>query len=126
MTARTRPAHVAAALADERGGALVAGLLRDAAFQWTTEAELQAALAAALDDFAVYPEREVSLSDGRSRVDLMAGGVAIEVKTAGGWADVLRQLTRYAKCPEVRSLVLVTTKAQHTELIPERLHDVPV
>jgi hypothetical protein len=46
----------------------------------------------------------------------MTGKVAIEVKVAGRPAAVLRQITRYAACPEVDALVLVTSRATHRTL----------
>ena len=50
---------------------------------------------------------------------LLAGRVGVEVKTGGGRNDVVRQLTRYAHCPEVDELVLVTTRAKHHHMPAE-------
>ncbi|TDX78696.1 hypothetical protein EDF35_1910 [Rathayibacter sp. PhB151] len=95
-----------------------------------SEAELQAALAAHIDGMAraaVTDDpgvvREVPLSDGHSRIDLMVypaitGGpfIGVEVKVKGAPADVFRQLARYAECEEVHGLVLVTTSSRHLRM----------
>jgi hypothetical protein len=47
------------------------------------------------------------------------------VKIAGTWANVVRQLTRYAKCPEIAALVLVTTRVAHHHL-PADIEGKPV
>lgn len=95
-------------------GADIAARLRAGAaaspITYMSEDELQEALAAVLGDSAV---REVRLSDGRSRIDILMHGVGVEVKVAGSLADVIRQLDRYAACEEIRELVLVTTRSKH-------------
>ena len=54
---------------------------------------------------------EVSLAP-RCRIDLMCGGVGIEIKRGRvERAKVLRQLTRYAACERVSGLILVTEKS---------------
>jgi hypothetical protein len=59
--------------------------------------------------------REVKLS-AAERIDfLMADGLGIEVKVKGSLSDVTRQLHRYAQITEIKSLLLVTTKARHLE-----------
>jgi len=49
--------------------------------------------------------------------DIPAGarrsGVVIEVKVNGSFADVERQLARYAACPEVGAIILATTRSKH-------------
>ncbi len=90
------------------------------------EDELQEALRLVLDEHGVTAERERRLSDGRSRIDLFVQpSVGVEVKIDGSWADVTRQLTRYAKCPEITELVLVTTRSKHHH-IPSVLEGKPV
>lgn len=93
--------------------------LDHAQLQFVTEDDLQQELHTALAAAGIEATREVRLSDGRSRIDLMAGRVGIEVKTNGGWADVIRQLTRYAHCVEIDELVLVTTRTKHHHLPSE-------
>ena len=56
-------------------------------------------------------EHEVSLAP-RCRIDLMCGGVGIEIKRGRvERAKVMRQLTRYAACPQVTGLILLTEKS---------------
>lgn len=128
MTATTvhpRSPQIERALAGPYGGRGIASILTAAQLTFITEDDLQAAIKAELDAHLVYPDREVRLSDGHSRIDLLAGRIGIEVKIKGGWADVIRQLTRYAHCDEISALVLVTTKARHHS-IPTELAGKPV
>ena len=56
-------------------------------------------------------EHEVSLAP-RCRIDLMCGGVGVEIKRGRvERAKGLRQLTRYAACEQVAGLILVTEKS---------------
>lgn len=104
----------------------VVELLERAPLTFTHEDELQAGLAAALAAADEPARREVVLSDGRSRIDLLTdAGVGIEVKVKGSWANVVRQLIRYAKCTEISELVLVTSRAKHHH-IPDTLEGKPV
>lgn len=126
MIDERRPRDLERILATEDGGRILANLLNvEAHLQFRTEAELQANLSDFLDEYLVYPAREVVLSDGRSRIDMLAGTVGIEVKIDGSWASVIRQLTRYAKCTDVGSLVLVTSRAKHHHL-PDQLAGKPL
>lgn len=107
-------------------GADVVTALDAADLTFITEDDLQQELHTALAAAGIPSTREVRLSDGRSRIDLLAGRVGIEVKTNGGWADVIRQLTRYAHCSELDELVLVTTRTKHhhlpSEVVGKPLH----
>jgi len=106
--------------------ARIVAVLDLAPLTFTNEDELQAALAEALAAADIGSEREVKLSDRRSRIDLLGpDGVGLEVKVDGSWADVLRQLTRYAKCDEIKELILVTTRAKHHHL-PAALEGKPL
>jgi len=82
--------------------------------QFNNEDDLQLGVADALADVDITATREVRLSDGVSRIDLLAGTVGVEVKIASSGPTVLRQLARYAECPEIDALVLVTTRAAHS------------
>jgi len=105
-------------------GLAVAAHLRahTANLTYSDERELQDALADILAD--AYPtttSREHRLSGGRSRIDfLIHPGTGIEVKVKGSLADVTRQLDRYATCPEIHELILITTRATHHR-IPREL-----
>jgi hypothetical protein len=79
------------------------------------EYALQAAAAARLQTTGAPVEREVVLS-ATDRPDLLVGGVCVEVKVAGAASQVLAQLKRYARHPQVESLVLLTRRAQHRKL----------
>lgn len=64
----------------------------------------------ALNQAGLPFEHEVPLAP-RCRIDLMAGGIGVEIKR--GHVDKARlrsQLTRYAQCPRVEGLILVTEK----------------
>ena len=66
---------------------------------------------------------EVSLAP-RCRIDLMCGGVGIEIKRGRvERAKVLRQLTRYAACERVAGLILVTEKSL---VLPREIGGKPV
>ena len=77
----------------------------------------------ALERAAIPYVHEVRLAP-RCRIDLMCGSVGIEVKRgAVDKAGVMRQLTRYAACEQVQSLILVTEK---TVPVPRMLCGKPV
>ncbi|MBQ2953069.1 MAG: hypothetical protein IJE07_05885 [Clostridia bacterium] len=64
----------------------------------------------ALDAASIPWEHEVRLAP-RCRIDLMCGSVGVEIKRgAVDKARVLQQLSRYAACPQVTALILVTEK----------------
>lgn len=81
-------------------------------FRHASEDDLQRGIAAALTELGMDVEREVRLT-ARERIDLLVGGVGVEVKIAGVLRDVERQLARYAASTRVDALVLVTTRASH-------------
>jgi len=91
---------------------------------FTAERGLQDGIERALLAAGIAATREAPLTK-RDRVDFLAGDIAIEVKVDGSLADVTRQLHRYAACPEVSALVLVTTRGAHTRL-PDTLGGKPV
>lgn len=67
---------------------------------------------------------EVSLAP-RCRIDLVCpGGIGIEIKR--GQPDrkrIVMQLTRYAACGQISSLILVT---ERTVAVPNRIHGKPI
>lgn len=91
----------------------VLAVLQATRFTWASEDDLQRGLAAALDAAGLPVEREVRLS-GADRIDLRVGRVGIEVKVAGSWRDVERQMCRYAASDSLDAVVLVTSKPGHT------------
>lgn len=60
----------------------------------------------------------------RERIDfLVNGGIGIECKLKCGRRDIYRQLTRYAGCESINSLILITNTAMG---LPEAIDDVPL
>ena len=75
-----------------------------------TEEELHAQALGALSAAGLEPCHEVRLSP-RCRIDVMCGGVGIEIKKSRPQrAALLRQLERYAACVQVESLVVVAPR----------------
>lgn len=77
----------------------------------------------ALDAAGIPWEHEVRLAP-RCRIDLMCGGVGIEIKRGRiEKARILEQLRRYAACEQVEGLILVTEK---TVPVPHSIGGKPV
>lgn len=102
----------------------VRALLTSYRFPHTTETELQEQIAQLFSRLFVKHAREVRLND-KDRPDFMVGTIAVEVKIAGSRANVMTQIHRYAQCPEISAIVLVTTKARHLEM-PREFNGKPV
>ena len=81
-------------------------------------------IAAVLQDGGFCVCHEVRLAP-RCRIDLVCpGGVGIEIKR--GQPDrkrIVMQLTRYAACGQISSLILVT---ERTVAVPNRIHGKPI
>lgn len=90
-------------------------------FHYSSEADLQDGLA------LVFPnaKREYSLTP-TDRIDFLADGVGIEVKTHGANTDILRQLHRYAQSEEIDALILLTTISRHKVGLPAEMNGKPV
>lgn len=94
-------------------------------FTYRHETDLQVAISERLDDAEIGHRREARLG-ARERIDLLTDdGVGIEVKVAGSWTSVVRQLLRYADHDQVKALVLVTTQASHGQ-VPAELGEISV
>jgi hypothetical protein len=94
-------------------------------YSFSTEEELQAGLAKALDTSGISFRREVILSK-RDRIDFMLdGGVGIEVKIDGSISALTRQLFRYADLPEINGL-LVVVSANRLANLPTEINGKPV
>lgn len=113
MTALQTPETGKAALLAE-----VVGKLQSMIFSFEDEDQLQARIQGVLADAGLPARREIQLSGGAGRIDLLTGTIGIEVKVAGGASAVIRQLMRYAASPEISALILVTTKASHAHVPP--------
>lgn len=98
-------------------------------FHWSTEADLQAGIHAALVAAGLDAVREVRLSS-RDRIDVLCGTVGIEVKVShAGRREsaerITRQLTRYAEHDQITELVLVSSSPRHRR-VPDAVAGVPV
>ena len=76
----------------------------------STEITAHTSLAAILRERGFDVATEVRLTD-KDRIDIMVGGVGVEVKVAGGRRDIYRQLERYAASDQIEALVLATAGA---------------
>ena len=77
----------------------------------------------ALDAASLPWEHEVKLAP-RCRIDLMCGGVGIEIKRGKvEKARIIEQLRKYAACEQVEGLILVTEK---TVPVPHTINGKPV
>lgn len=104
----------------------VANALAGLRVAYSDESDLQDAVCRALIESGRDAVREVRLSDGASRVDVLVdGSIGVEVKIRGSWPDVSRQLMRYARCEEVDGLVLVSTVVSHNR-VPSIANGKPV
>lgn len=105
------------AVGERISAAAVVAAVRTYRYTYRHEADLQEGVAEALGAAGLPARREVALP-GQDRLDLLVGGVAVEVKVAGSPTTVLAQLLRYAAHHQVQELVLVTTRASHRTLPP--------
>lgn len=75
------------------------------------EYDLHQLVMEALSAHGIPCEHEVSLAP-RCRIDLMCGGVGIEIKRGKPVRGrLMEQLTRYARCEQVQSLILVVERS---------------
>lgn len=101
-------------------------------FGFDDEAQLQRGIASVFHMAGIEHMREFCLSP-QDRPDFFVGRgdneqpleIVVEVKVKGSKADVLRQLHRYAQHDQVSAIVLVTTRAIHTQM-PPTLNGKPV
>lgn len=104
----------------------VAALIGAHRYRYADELELHDGIDQVLRAAGVVPDREVRLT-ARERIEfLLPGGLGIEVKVAGSPGAVRRQLGRYAACPSIDVLLLVTTRPTHLTGLPGQIGDVPV
>lgn len=103
----------------------LAAILSSARFRYSSEADLQEAIAALLTTGNVAHEREAILS-GKERIDFLVGDVGIEVKIAGSPAEIFRQLMRYAQLPQIAGLIVVTDKTRIANGLPRVVLDKPI
>lgn len=102
----------------------LSALLGSFRFRFVTEKDLQDGIEAVLAKAQVSYRREQSLNVS-DRPDFMVAGIAIEVKTKGSLADLLRQASRYAGSNEVSSILVVGSPHWLTR-VPTELAGKPV
>lgn len=85
-------------------------LLRGVRFPLSDEKRLQADMAQWLSEHGVPVEREVRLG-GSDIIDMMVGGLGIEVKIKGSARSIYRQCKRYCLHERVQGLLLATSVA---------------
>ncbi|MCD8139292.1 MAG: hypothetical protein LUE17_05870 [Planctomycetaceae bacterium] len=104
----------------------LASLLSEFKFRRSREIDLQDGVQQVLlgEDIAFHREHRF---DPANRVDfwLPRCGVALEIKIKGSLTNVTLQLSRYAQFPEVKGLLLLTTRISHIS-VPRRIKDKPV
>jgi hypothetical protein len=83
-----------------------------------SEFEFQAGLARVLGEIGIYylPEYDLGRDYGRIDFYLPAFEAGLELKVKGSPSAVARQLYRYAACPEIAALVLVSGRSQLSRL----------
>lgn len=87
-------------------------ILRSGRFDYTTEAELQAAIEGWLEGHGLVFEREHILGpEDRPDFFFIETGIALECKVKGSRMAIYRQLERYAQHCVVRGIILVTGRA---------------
>lgn len=95
--------------------------IRNNRIRVSTEMMMQADVAHVLWMHEIEFEWEYRF-DRSDRVDLFVKlfGIAIECKVKGSPTCVADQLLRYASKPEVKSIILVTSKVSHAKLLSRR------
>jgi hypothetical protein len=103
----------------------IARALHRVKFFYTDEKSLQRGIGQVLGKLGVQWQPEVVLTP-QDRIDfLVEDGIGIEVKIDSSLAQVTRQLYRYAHQPQIKQLILVTTRSRHREQ-PETMNDKPL
>lgn len=90
------------------------------------ESDAQEQIAAALRAAGIECEREVRLGE-KDRVDILAGRIAIEVKTKPVSGSTLwRQVQRYAAHEEIETVIVASTLYRNVASCPRELAGTPV
>lgn len=102
----------------------LSALLTRHRYTFANERELQDGIEQVLRTAGVSYVREARLS-GAGRVDFVVGRIALEVKIAPSFARLARQLSHYARHPDVDALVVASMQGAHQDL-PATLAGKPV
>lgn len=92
--------------------------------RYTTEGQLQQALAALFASEQIDADREAHLTPS-DRPDFLIGDIAVEVKVKGTTANLERQIGRYLAHDRVGAAIVVTRCARHRQL-PGQIGGKPV
>jgi len=92
-----------------------------------SEAGFQESLARILTMSGIAYRREYDLGQAFGRIDfyLPDDAIGIELKVKGSPSGVMRQLYRYAQCPEIQALLLVTGRSR-LALAPAAINSKPL
>lgn len=100
-------------------GQELARLINNNRFHFKDETELHRGLALVFEQAELKYEPEVNLTP-EDRIDFMVEDVlGVEAKVDKSLNFVTRQMFRYAKCSEVKELILVTSRSSHRAVAPE-------
>lgn len=99
-------------------------LIKSYRYNYTDEYGLQASIAAVLTEAGYKPIREKHIRR-IGRMDLMIGGIVIEVKVFGSVPNVMRQIGGYLGSPEVEGVLLASSVARHAT-VPALIKGKPV
>ncbi len=102
-------------------------LLKTYRYSVGSEDSFQRSLEAVLLRHNIGFMREHQLGPEYGRIDFYLPGCkfGIELKVKGSPSQVLRQLHRYAQCPEIAALILLTARARLARL-PEKMNGRPL
>jgi hypothetical protein len=91
-----------------------AGLLKSYRYSVGTEDSFQRSLEEVLVRHRIQFLREYKLGSEYGRIDFYLPNqrFGIELKVTGSPSEVLRQLHRYAQCPDISALILLTARAR--------------
>jgi hypothetical protein len=105
----------------------VAKLLKGYRYNVGSECAFQRGVLDALTQSQIECEPEYDLGPGFGRIDLFLpkARIGIELKVKGSPSQILRQLYRYAQCPSVTSLLLITSRPRLNP-IPLFIHGKPL
>jgi hypothetical protein len=99
--------------------------LRNHAFHFGNESELQTGIAAALTAEGIVFEREVVIGDG-DRIDFLIGALGAEVKLKVSPNDVIRQVHRYVQAEILEAVIVITSSMRLATSLPESMNGKPV